>query len=78
MKKEVDVYTQPDCPPCQIVKEFLHHYHIAFNEYNIKKDPAAFHRLTNEFNSFSTPTVVIDGHVVAGFDIKELERLLDL
>lgn len=76
--KLVEVYTQPECPPCQIVKEFLKHNDIAFEEYDIKKDTAARNRLLHEYDSFSTPTVVVDGEVVAGFQIEKLEELLNL
>jgi glutaredoxin 3 len=78
MSKKVEVYTQPDCPPCKIVKEFLHHYNVPFEEYDVKKDAAARNRLMNDYDSYSTPTVVVDGHVVAGFNIEELQKLLGI
>lgn len=76
--KKVDVYTQPNCPPCQIIKEFLKHNHVAFTEYDVKKDTAALNRLINNYDSYSTPTVVVDEEVVAGFQIEKLQQLLGL
>jgi glutaredoxin-like YruB-family protein len=76
--KKVDVYTQPDCPPCQIIKEFLKHNYITFTEYDVKKDAAARNRLLYDYDSYSTPTVVVDGEVVAGFQIEKLQQLLEL
>ncbi|MFD3447961.1 glutaredoxin domain-containing protein [Microbacteriaceae bacterium 4G12] len=76
--KTVTVYTQPDCPPCKIVKQFLQHYDIPFAEYDIKKDSAARDRLVYDYHSYSTPTVVIDGEVVTGFNIEKLQQLLGL
>ncbi|MFX3624062.1 MAG: glutaredoxin domain-containing protein [Ectobacillus sp.] len=76
--KNVEVYTQPDCPPCKIVKQFLQHHHIPFIEYNIKKDSAARNRLQSDYNSYSTPTVVVNGEAVTGFDLEKLQNLLDI
>ncbi|YAR63215.1 glutaredoxin domain-containing protein [Bacillus cytotoxicus] len=76
--KKVEVYTQTDCPPCAIVKEFLKHNNITFEEFNIKKDAIARDRLLYDYDSYSTPTVVVDGEVVAGFQIEKLQQLLNI
>ena len=34
--EKIEVYTQPDCPPCVIVKEFLKHNNIAYEEFDVK------------------------------------------
>jgi glutaredoxin 3 len=76
--KRVTVYTQPDCPPCKIVKEFLRHHQIEFTEFDVSKDKAARNRLINDYRSYSTPTVVVDDQVISGFDLPALEKLLGL
>lgn len=76
--KKIEVYTQPDCPPCIIVKEFLKHNNVAYEEFDVKKDTAARNRLLYDYDSYSTPTVVIDGEVVAGFQIEKLQQLLNI
>ena len=75
--EKIEVYTQPDCPPCVIVKEFLKHNNVAYEEFDVK-DAAARNRLLNDYDSYSTPTVVIDGEVVAGFQIEKLQQLLNI
>jgi glutaredoxin 3 len=77
-KRKVAVYTQPDCPPCKVVKEFLRHHQIEFEEFDVSKDKAARNRLINVYQSYSTPTVVVNDEVVAGFDLSALEKLLEL
>ena len=74
--EKIEVYTQPDCPPCVIVKEFLKHNNVAYEEFDVKD--AARNRLLNDYDSYSTPTVVIDGEVVAGFQIEKLQQLLNI
>jgi glutaredoxin 3 len=77
-EKKVTVYTQPDCPPCKVVKEFLLHHQIDFVEFDVSKDKKARHRLINVYQSYSTPTVVVGDKVVTGFDLQTLEKLLGL
>ncbi|HZG61279.1 MAG TPA: glutaredoxin domain-containing protein [Anoxybacillus sp.] len=77
-EKKVTVYTQPDCPPCKVVKEFLRHHQIDFEEFDVSKDKAARHRLINVYRSYSTPTIVIGDEVVTGFDLPALEKILGL
>ncbi|PGD16455.1 glutaredoxin family protein [Bacillus toyonensis] len=76
--KKIEVYTQPDCPPCVIVKEFLKHNNVSYEEFDVKKDAAARDRLLYDYDSYSTPTVVIDGEMVAGFQIEKLQQLLNI
>jgi glutaredoxin-like YruB-family protein len=77
-KKRVDVYTQPDCSPCQIVKQFLEHNQISYTEYDVSKDDQARNKMIHEFKSYSTPTVSVDGEIAAGFDLQKLKKLLNL
>jgi glutaredoxin 3 len=77
-EKTVTVYTQPDCPPCKVVKEFLRHHQIDFEEFDVSKDKAARNRLINVYRSYSTPTIVVGDEVVTGFDLQALEKILGL
>ncbi|RFU69898.1 glutaredoxin domain-containing protein [Bacillus sp. V59.32b] len=76
--QQITVYTQPDCPPCKIVKMFLQEYNLEFNEKDIKADHTARKELTNKYGSYSTPTVVIDGEVIIGFDQEKLMKTLQI
>lgn len=76
--KNVTLYTQPDCPPCQIMKIFFKEYNIPYQERDIKKDKAALNELTQKYGSYSTPTVVIDGKAIIGFEIDQIKHELNL
>ncbi|WP_416827029.1 glutaredoxin domain-containing protein [Ectobacillus polymachus] len=76
--KEVQLYSQPDCPPCEILKMFFKHYSISYTEYNIATDDEAKNRLLNHYHSLSTPTVVIDGVTVIGLEIDRIKQLLTI
>lgn len=73
------IYTQPDCPPCEIAKLFLTEYGFSYELKDIKKDSKARNDLTKKYNSFSTPTFVInDETVITGFEIDKLKEVLKI
>ncbi|AZV42085.1 MULTISPECIES: glutaredoxin domain-containing protein [Peribacillus] len=76
--KDVTLYTQPDCPPCQIMKLFFNDNNISYKEKNIKTDKTALQELTKKYGSYSTPTVVIDGKAIIGFELEEIKKELQL
>ncbi|MDQ0229534.1 glutaredoxin family protein [Metabacillus malikii] len=78
MSKKVIVYTQPSCPPCKIVKQFLDHHNVEYIEKDISVDNNARNTLINELSSTSTPTITVDEHVITGFDLQRLENLLGI
>jgi glutaredoxin-like YruB-family protein len=76
---QITIYTQPDCPPCEIAKRFLTEYGFSYELKDIKKDKNARNELMNTYNSFSTPTFVINNkEVVTGFEIDQLKEILNI
>ncbi|MED3574437.1 glutaredoxin family protein [Cytobacillus praedii] len=76
--KNITVYTQPDCPPCEITKRFLTEYGFSFEVKNIKTDQKARMELIETYQSYSTPTIVIGAKVIFGFDIEKLKSELNI
>ena len=76
--KNIIVYTQPDCPPCEITKRFLTEYGFSFEVKNIKTDQKARMELIETYQSYSTPTIVIGEKVITGFDIEKLKSELNI
>ncbi|WP_226530189.1 glutaredoxin domain-containing protein [Metabacillus niabensis] len=76
--KKIIVYSQPSCPPCQVVKQFLDHHNITYIDKDISVDKDAWNTLVEDLQSSSTPTVTVGDEVVIGFDLKKLEELLGL
>lgn len=75
---DIIVYTQNDCPPCQIIKMFLKEFGFSYTEKNITLDGKSKEELTQVYNSFSTPTIVIGEEVIIGFDLERLKKVLDI
>jgi glutaredoxin len=59
------------------VKEFLSQNGVHFIEKDIQEDEAAMRKL-QELDVMATPTTVIDGEVVIGWDEARLKELLKL
>lgn len=76
--RDITLYTQPDCPPCKIMKLFFKDNEIDYKEKDIKADSRARKELTETYGSYSTPTVVIDGKAFIGFDLDAIEKELGL
>ncbi|MCU9612271.1 glutaredoxin family protein [Caldibacillus lycopersici] len=70
------LYTQPDCPPCELTKLYFKDKGIVYIEKNVKKDKQAFQELTKKYKSYSTPTVIIGEKVITGFNLNEIENEL--
>lgn len=75
-KPRVVIFTQPDCPPCQLAKLFLTEKGVVFEERDITLDPAAVRDLTETYSSHSTPTLVIGEEVMIGFNPERLDEIL--
>ena len=75
---EVLLFTQPECPPCEFFKLFLKEHQINFQEKNIKRDSKARNMLIHIYNSYSTPTLVIDGRVYTSTQMDEIKAELGL
>ncbi|PAE19062.1 glutaredoxin family protein [Robertmurraya siralis] len=74
---KITIYTQPDCPSCEIAKLFLQEYGFTFELKDIKKDSKARNDLLNKYQSYSTPTFVINNDtVITGFEIDRLKKAL--
>ena len=60
-----------------MVKEFLSHHGILFKENLVDTDPAVLEEF-KKTGSRGTPTILVDGEMVIGFDRGKLEELLGI
>jgi len=76
MKPKAILFTQPDCPPCHVLKVFLDERGVAFEERDITADPEAVRELMEKYGSHSTPTLVMGDEVLIGFDPERIDEIL--
>lgn len=72
----VKLYMVPECPYCNMVREFLEERGVDFIEYDILNDPYVAEYLLKKIGSFEVPVLDIDGLIVLGFKAFEIERIL--
>ena len=59
------------------MRMYLEARELAFEERDISKDPEARRAMTETHGSNETPTMLIDGEVLIGFDPTLLDQILD-
>ena len=74
--KPVILYSQPGCPPCFAAKAFLQSRNVPFEYKDVQADPVALDELL-ALNSRSTPTLVVGGELMIGFDPDRLTAMLE-
>ncbi|WP_299740518.1 glutaredoxin domain-containing protein [uncultured Rossellomorea sp.] len=75
--KIVTLYSQPECPPCEVVKMFLKEHNVDYKEIDIKQNEQARNYLVKELKSYSTPTITVDSEVITGFNLEALTAALN-
>ena len=75
MPKKIVVYHQPGCPPCHRAMEFLTEQKIPFTAKDVAADEKAAEELMT-LGSMSTPTIVVDGQMLVGFNPDRLLKLV--
>ena len=69
------LFSQPGCPPCDWLKAYLTAKGIVFEVKDVSSDADAARQLIEKYHSRSTPTLVVGGEVIVGFDPERLEQL---
>lgn len=77
MMPHILLFTQPGCLSCELMRVYLEAREVAFEERDITKDPEARRAMTETHGSNETPTMLIDGEVIIGFDPSLLDQILD-
>jgi len=69
------IYTVSWCPHCRELKEYLTSRNIPFINRDVELDPAAMEELTQKYNTFGVPVVIIgkDQEVIKGFTAELFE-----
>jgi glutaredoxin-like YruB-family protein len=74
--RDVKLYSRKWCGWCVEAKDYLKAHRIPFKEIDVGCDPAADQEMRRLSGQSYVPTIVVDGHVLANFDTRQLERFL--
>jgi glutaredoxin len=76
-QNRVLLFTQPGCLSCELMRIYLEAREIPFEEHDISTDLDSRRLMTETYDSTETPTLVIAGEVITGFDPARLDQYLD-
>ncbi len=71
----VELYATSWCPACRAAREYFNRKGVAFEEFDVEKDPQAGDRFT-ALGGNGVPLVVIDGTPVRGYSPQTFDALL--
>jgi glutaredoxin 3 len=75
MSAEVVAYTDPNCPHCRRLKDYLARHNVPFENRDVASDAGAAAEL-KRMNAPGVPVVRVGDDVVVGFDPARLEQAL--
>jgi len=75
--KQIKLYTRQYCCWCNDAKDYLRAHGIPFEEVDVGHDPAANEELQRISGQRYVPTIIVDGKVLANFDVRQLEAFLN-
>jgi glutaredoxin-like YruB-family protein len=78
MIRKVEIYSGPNCGPCQSAKKYFKEHNIEFIEYNVAQEPERAVELLELSGTQSIPVIVIDGKVIKGFKKDEIAQELGI
>ena len=73
---KVTLYMRKWCGWCLDAKDYLKARSIEFKEVDVGKDPAADEEMQRLSGQHYVPTIVVDGKVLANFDVGQLKEFL--
>ena len=73
---QVKLYSRKWCGWCLDAKEYLQARGIPFTEVDVGQDPAADVEMRRLSGQGYVPTIVVDGKVLANFDVGQLQAFL--
>ena len=74
--KQIKLYSRQYCCWCIDAKEYFREHGIPFEEVDVGRDPAADEEMQRLSGQHYVPTIVVDGKVLANFDVKRLKQFL--
>jgi glutaredoxin-like YruB-family protein len=73
---QIKLYSRPLCGWCQDAKAYLKEHGLPYEDIDVGRDPAAYEEMQRLSGQTYVPTIVVDGHVLADFDVAQLEAFL--
>jgi len=76
--KKVYVYSAPNCPYCQMAKEYLLENEIEFEDIDVSKSRQGALDMIQKSGQTGVPVIDIDGNVIIGYDLPRIRKYLGI
>lgn len=77
MAKKVIIYGTLTCPNCYKAKDFFDSKNISYEYIDVMEDKEKAIEMVKKTKQMHVPVIEIDGKVIIGFNIDEINNLLD-
>ena len=74
--KKVKIYSQPTCSDCNNAKAYLKSKGVPYEDIDVRKNRGALEEMARKYGIRITPVIVIDDHVMVGFNSLKIDRYL--
>ena len=72
----VSIYTTPTCTYCRKAKDYFREHRVGFTEYDVSRDVKKADEMMLKSGQMGVPVIDINGRVIIGFNLPEIERAL--
>ncbi|MFQ3619353.1 MAG: glutaredoxin domain-containing protein [Spirochaetales bacterium] len=72
----VTLYSTPSCSYCKKAKAYFQEKRIPFVEYNVAQDMRRAEEMVRKSGQMGVPVIDINGRIIVGFNLPEIERAL--
>ena len=76
--KNITIYSTPTCHFCQLAKEFFKEKGIEYTEHDVLSDLEKRQEMVDKSGQLGVPVIMIDDHIIVGFDQVEISSLLGI
>ena len=72
----IKVYSTPTCTYCVTLKKFLTEKRIQFESVDVSQNAKDLQEMVDRSGQMGVPVIDVDGTIIAGFDERELKKVL--
>ncbi len=75
---KIIIYSTENCKFCHMLKDYLTEKGFEYENVDVGKDAAQADIAREKSGQLGVPVTDIDGHIVVGYDIEEVDKLLNI
>ncbi len=77
-KNKIIIYSTENCKFCHMLKDYLTEKGFSYENVDVGKDASQAEIAKEKSGQLGVPVTDIDGHIIVGYDIEEVDNLLNI